>query len=136
MRYFLLISMLLISIYSFSQKEGNSKITIKLNDSIGIYNKVKYALVNSEFIVKDNGNNDTLTTYTQEFSGIFCKITAIIEKNTVTLSGVYGLKRLDEFGYTGNPKKYQDIVYYRGSQSWKLLRHVASLIGGEILFSQ
>lgn len=122
--------------YSFSQKEGNSKIIIKLADTAGIYNKVKYALVNSEFIVKDNGNRDTLTTYTQEYSGIFCKATAIIEGSTITLSGVYGLKRLDEFGYSGNPKKYQDIIYYKGSQSWKLLRYVASLIGGEISFSQ
>jgi cytoplasmic iron level regulating protein YaaA (DUF328/UPF0246 family) len=128
--------MLLISMYSFSQKEGNSKIIIKLADTAGIYNKVKYALVNSEFIVKDNGNRDTLTTYTQEYSGIFCKATAIIEGSTITLSGVYGLKRLDEFGYSGNPKKYQDIIYYKGSQSWKLLRYVASLIGGEISFSQ
>jgi hypothetical protein len=120
--------MLFISIYSFSQKEGNSRIIIKLSDSAGIYNKVKYALVNSEFIVKDNGNRDTLKTYTQEYSGVFCKITAIIEGSTVILSGVYG--------YTGNPKKYQDIIYYKGSQSWRLLRHVASLIGDEISFSQ
>lgn len=136
MQYLVLISILLSSICSFSQKEGNSKIIIKLNDSVGIYNKVKYALVNSEFIVKDNGNKDTLTTYIQEYSGIFCKLTAIIESNTVILSGVYGLKRIDEFGYTGNPKKYQDIIYYKGSQSWKLLRYVASLIGREISFSQ
>jgi hypothetical protein len=136
MRYLLLFSMLSISIHSFSQKEGNLKIIIKLNDSVGIYNKVKYALVNSEFIVKDNGNKDTLTTYTQEFSGIFSKMTAIIEGSTVTLSGVYGLKRLDDFGYTDSPQKYQTIIFYKGSQSWKLLRHVASLIGGEISFSQ
>ncbi len=136
MQYLVLISMLLSSICSFSQKEGNSKIIIKLNDSVGIYNKVKYALVNSEFIVKDNGNKDTLTTYIQEYSGIFCKLTAIIESNTVILSGVYGLKRIDEFGYTGNPKKYQDIIYYKGSQSWKLLRYVASLIGEDVSFSQ
>lgn len=136
MQYLVLISMLLSSICSFSQKEGNSNIIIKLNDSVGIYNKVKYALVNSEFIVKDNGNKDTLTTYIQEYSGIFCKVTAIIESNTVILSGVYGLKRIDEFGYTGNPKKYQDIIYYKGSQSWKLLRYVASLIGEDVSFSQ
>ena len=136
MQYLVLISMLLSSICSFSQKEGNSKIIIKLNDSVGIYNKVKYALVNSEFIVKDNGNKDTLTTYIQEYSGIFCKLTAIIQSNTVILSGVYGLKRIDEFGYTGNPKKYQDIIYYKGSQSWKLLRYVASLIGEDVSFSQ
>lgn len=136
MRYLFLVLMLLTSTLSFSQKDGNSKIIIKLNDSLGIYNKVKYALVNCEFIVKDNGNKDTLTTYTQEYSGIFCKATAIIDGSTVILSGVYGLKRLDEFGYTSSSKKYQDIIYYKGSQSWKLLRYVATLIGGEISFGQ
>jgi hypothetical protein len=90
MRLLLLFSLVLISITSFSQNEGNSKIIIQLTDSVGIYNKAKYALVNSEFIVKDNGNKDTLTTYTQEFSGIFCKLTAIIKGSTVTLQEYMG----------------------------------------------
>lgn len=136
MRLLLLFSLVLISITSFSQNEGNSKIIIQLTDSVEIYNKAKYALVNSEFIVKDNGNKDTLTTYAQEFSGIFCKLTAIIKGSTVTLSGVYGLKRIDDFGYTDNPKKYQTIIYYKGSKTWKILSHAASLINGEISFSQ
>lgn len=136
MRYLFLIVLLVTSTSSFSQKDGDTKIIIKLTDSIGIYNKVKYALVNSDFIVKDNGNKDTLTTYTQEYSGVFCKATAIIQGNTITLSGVYGLKRIDDFGYTNSPKKYQNIIFYKGSQSWRLLNYVASLIGGEITFSQ
>jgi hypothetical protein len=136
MRYLFLPSALLLSIYCFSQKEGDSKIIININDTVGIYNKVKYALVNSEFIVKDNGNLDTLTTYVQEYGVIFCKVTAVIQNYTVTLSGVYGLKRLDEFGYTGNPQKYQSIMYYKGSQTWKLLWHVASLISGEVSFNR
>lgn len=136
MKYLLLALILIISTRSFSQKEGDTKIIITLSDSVGIYNKVKYALVNSEFIVKDNGNKDTLTTYTQEYSGVFCKATAIIEGNIVTLSGVFGLKRIDQLGYTNNPKKYQPITYFSGSQSWRLIRYVASLIGGEISFSQ
>src|SRR5262245_2190314 len=102
LRYFFLILILTTSISSFSQKDGDTKIIIKLIDTTEIYNKVKYALVNSEFIVKDNGNKDTLTTYIQEYSGIFCKATAIIENNIVTLSGVYGLKRIDDFGYTNS----------------------------------
>ena len=134
--YFFLIANLAISISSFGQKDGDSKIIIKLNDSLGIYNKVKYALVNTEFIVKDNGNKDTLTTYTQDFSGIFCKATAIIETNTVTLTGVYGLKRLDDFGYTNDPKKYQPIIFYKGSQTWKILKYAASLIGGDVSYGQ
>lgn len=136
MQYLFLILALLTLTPSFSQKDGDTKIIIKVSDTTGIYNKVKYALVNSEFIVKDNGNKDTLTTYTLEYSGIFCKATAIIEKNTITLSAVYGLRRLDDFGYTNNPKKYQTAVYFKGSQSWRLLSSVASLIGGEISYSQ
>ena len=136
MKYILVIVSLFVATQSWSQNEGDRRIVIQLPDSIGIYNKVKYALVNAEFIVKDNGNRDTLTTYVQEFSGIFCKATAIISNNTVTLTGVYGLKRLDDFGYTNSPKKYQNTIFYKGSQSWKLLRYVASLIGGNVTYSQ
>ena len=136
MRHLLAVLLFITPMCSLCQKDGDSKIIIKLSDSVGIYNKVKYALVNSEFIVKDNGNTDTLSTYTQEYAGFFCKATAIIQGNTVILSGIYGLKRIDDFGYTNGPKKYQNIIYYKGSQGWKLLSYAASLIGGEISFSQ
>ena len=69
-----------------AQKNDDTKIIITLNDSIDIYKKVKIVLVDLDFIVKDNYNIDTLTTYSREFSNIpgKCRLTAIIEGKTVT----------------------------------------------------
>lgn len=128
--------LLFLSTTCSAQEKGNSRIIIVLKDTTEIYNTVKYALVNSEFIVKDNGKRDTITTYVQEYGGIFCRAQAIINGNTVTLSGVYGLKRLDEFGYTNNPKNYERIIYYSGSKGWRLLSHIAALIGGDVSYKQ
>jgi len=120
----------------FGQKSDDSKIIITINDSTGIYNKVKYSLVYYDFIVKDNGNRDTLTTYSNEFDGIHCIVRAIIKDNTVTLTGVYGLKRINGWGYTQSPNDYNQIIYYKASESWRLLMKVANRIGGQITFSK
>ena len=95
-------------------------------------------MVDLDFIVKDNYNIDTLTTYTREFSNIpgKCRLTAIIIGNTITLTGIYGLIKIDDFGYTRSPKDYQRIMYYKGSKGWELLKTVAEKIGGQITFSK
>ena len=89
-----------------------------------------------DFIIKDNYNIDTLTTYPREFSNIpgQCRLTAVIKDNKVTLTGIYGLKRLDDFGYFRSPKEYQNIIYYKGSKGWELLKGVAERIGGQMAF--
>ncbi|HMK24729.1 MAG TPA: hypothetical protein VK483_01775 [Chitinophagaceae bacterium] len=120
----------------FSQKSDDSKIIITLNDSTGIYNKVKYSLVYYDFIVKDNGNRDTLTTYSIEYDGIYCVARAIIKGNSVTLTGVYGLKKIDGWGYTQSPKGYDQVIYYKGSNSWKLLMQVANRMNGQISYGK
>lgn len=121
---------------AFSQKSGDSKLLIIIGDTIETYNKVKYALVNNNFQVKDNGNKDTLTTYSMEYDGIHCMAKAIIKGDSIQLSGAYGLKRIDDWGYTQNPKKYKPILYYKGSKGWRLLAQVASKIGGQISYSK
>lgn len=133
--FFLII---LCPVLTNAQKVEDTKIIITLNDSIDLYKKVKTALVNLDFIVKDNYNVDTLTTYPREFSSIpgQCRLTAIIKGNTVTMTGVYGLKRIDDFGYTQSPKDYQKIMYYKGSKGWELLKGVAEKINGQITFGK
>jgi len=121
---------------SYGQKSDDSKIVIKINDTSSIYQQVKYSLVNSNFIVKDNGNKDTLETYYQEYEGIYCVAKAIIKGNTIILSGAYGLKKMDDFGYTQAPKGYNRITYFKGSKGWKLLMKVANKINGQITFEK
>jgi len=129
---------LLCPILVNAQKNEDSKIIVTLNDSIDIYKKVKIALVDLDFIVKDNYNADTLTTYSREFSNIpgACRLTAIIRGTTVTLTGIYGLTKIDDFGYTRSAKENQRIIYYKGSKGWELLKTVAERLGGQMTFSK
>lgn len=120
----------------FAQKTDPKKIIIALEDTINIYQKVKYALVNNDFIVKDNGNKDTITTYVREYSGLYCSAIAVIQSNTVTLQGWYGLKRMDDFGYTQAPKNYKPISSFGGKgKTWRLLMNVAKKLGNDISYS-
>jgi hypothetical protein len=120
----------------FGQKSEDTKIIITISDSTGIYEKVKHSLVNTDFMVKDNGNRDTLITYSREYDGIYCMARAVINGYTITLTGSYGLKKMDDWGYTQSPKSYNRIIYYKGSKGWKLLMQVANRLGGQITYGK
>jgi hypothetical protein len=128
---------LLFPLLSNAQNFGDTKITVTLTDSSDLYKKVKIVLINFDFIVKDNYNYDTLTTYAKEFSNLNgqCKVMAVIKNNTVTLSGIYGLKKIDDWDYTQSPKDLQNIIYFKGSKSWALLRAIAEKLGNKLIFS-
>jgi hypothetical protein len=134
----LCILLFLSPIFVSAQKVDDSKIIVTVIDNIDIYRKVKIALVDLDFIVKDNYNVDTLTTYSREFSNIpgACRLRAVIKGNTVTISGVYGLIQIDDFGYTRSAKENKKIIYYKGCKGWELLKTVAEKIGGQMTFSK
>ena len=134
----LLLFIVLLPAFASAQKSEDSKIIIKLADNIDLYKKVKIALVNADFIVKDNYNLDTLTTYSREFTSIpgHCIAIAVLKDNTVTISGFYSLKRIDWFGFTQSSNAFQKVLYFRGSKSWELLMQAAEGIGGQITFSK
>jgi hypothetical protein len=125
-------------LYTSAQKIEDTKIKIILIDTIDIYKKVKIALVNADFIVKDNYNFDTLTTYSREFTNMagHCVIVAILKNNTVTLFGYYSLKRMNFIGLTQSSNDFQKIMYYKSSKSWDLLIQVAEGIEGKVSFDK
>ena len=134
----IIITILSLAVFTntYSQKNEDSKIIVTVSDSAELYKRVKIALVNSDFIVKDNYNKDTLTTYPMEMKSIpgYALVTAIITGNTVTFSGAYGLIKINDWGYTVTPKNYQRIIYYKGSKTWKLLKQAADKLGGQITY--
>ena len=138
MKNILTILILFCTIPSFSQKAGDSRITVIVNDTTNLYQKVKYSLVNNNFIVKDNGNRDTLTTYVAEYKGIYCLSQVIIKNDTVQITGMYGLKRIDDFGYTQSPKSYKKITCYPGGKGkgWELLTQVAERLGDRFIYDK
>jgi hypothetical protein len=138
MRHILTLLIVLTSQISFCQIEGDTKIIITLNEKAGMYDKVKLALVKNDFIVKDDGNKDTLLTYPRELTNLqgYSIINAILNDKQIILSGVYGLKKINDWGFTTSPKSYKRIIYFKGSKGWKLLIQIAQSIGGELSFRQ
>ena len=130
--------LLVFPFFVSAQKTEDSQIKITLPNNIDIYRKVKIALVNADFIVKDNYNLDTLTTYSREFTNMagHCVAVAIINENTVTLTGFYSLKRMNFIGLTQSSNEFQKVMYYKSSKSWEVLMQVAEGIGGKIDFSK
>lgn len=135
---FVLLLLIVAPLLVSAQKTEDAKIKITLPDSIDIYKKVKIALINADFIVKDNYNLDTLTTYSREFTNMagHCVVVAILKENTVTITGFYSLKRMNFIGLTQSSGDFQIVKYYRSSKSWDLLMQVAEGIGGKIAFTK
>lgn len=134
----LTIILILICFVAFGQKNGDKKIIIQLTDSIDSYEKLKNAFAKNDFIVRDDGNNDTLITHLREFRTMpgYCSLKGIINGNTITLSGIYGLKKMNVFGLTTAPKDYKQISYFGGSKSWRLLMSVANSLGGILSYDK
>ncbi|MDX1937846.1 MAG: hypothetical protein SFU21_12060 [Flavihumibacter sp.] len=138
MKVHLIILLSFFSLKTLAQKTEDSQIIITLPDNTDLYRKTKIAMVNADFIVKENYNIDTLTTYSREFTNIqgHCIAVAVIKKNTVTISGFFSLKRIDWFGYTKSSVNFQKVIYFKGSKGWNLLMQIAEGIGGEISFAK
>ena len=116
---------------AFSQKEGNTKIIVKVKDTTNLHKRVKVAFINLDFIVKDL-EGDTLKTYPREFlDNAYLVANAVIDGDQVTLSGVSGSRKINFMGYYTSPKDFNTVIYFRGGVAWKLLQLVADGIGGE-----
>jgi hypothetical protein len=132
-----LLILLLIPFCSFAQQSGDHKIIVSA-DSSNLYQKVKRALVENNFVVKDDGSANVLTTYPKEISSIpgSMFIRAEIEGGKVVLSGGYGLLKQDGFNYTRSASSFKPVVYFKGSKGWKTLLSVAGAIGGPLSYSK
>lgn len=116
-----------------SQEIGDKKIIISISDTSNVYNKVRIALGKNDFIIREDGNRDTISTHLAEVKNIpgYSKLTAVITGNIITLSGFYSLIKMDDFGYTRNSKRYKPIVYYKNSKTWKKMYSVALALNGD-----
>jgi len=120
------------------QKVDDTKIIIRLNDSLGSYEKVKTALVKNNFILKGDSSKNRITTYPREFDNMpgYAIGNAEIVDNFVTLGGIYGLKKRNYWGDEKLPKDYKPIFYFKGSKGWRLLMQIANELGGVISYSK
>lgn len=130
------ISATLLSLRGNAQKEEDSKIIITVDNTENLYTKVKDVFIRYNFYVKDLSIRDSLITYPTEFNGVYIIAFAAINGNTITLSGLYGLKKIDEWGYTNSPKNFNKIIYWKGNREWKRLNEIAILLGGSITYQK
>jgi hypothetical protein len=133
-----LLILLLLPIFSIAQNNSDNKIIITVSDTTNLHERVRLALVRTDFMVKDDGYLNKLTTYPRELKKIpgFAVAKADVSGNTITLYGSYGLKKINDWGYTDSPKKYQPIIYYKGSKTWRLLMDVAEKLDGTISYAK
>ncbi|HUR67346.1 MAG TPA: hypothetical protein VMZ03_13430, partial [Chitinophagaceae bacterium] len=119
-----------------AQKEEDSKIIITVNNTENFYIRLKDIFIRANWYVKDLSIRDSLITYPTEFNGVYIIGFAAIKGNTVTLSGLYGLKKIDEWGYTNSPKNFDKIIYYKGNREWRRLKEIANYLGGTITYER
>lgn len=123
---------------AYSQSKFDTKIVVSVPDSANLYERVRLALIKNDFIVKDDGNKDTLSTYPVQLKTMAgsAVLWAVISGNNVELTGIYALNQLNYFGYSKPGRNSNRILYYRASKSWKILQKVAETIGGELTFKK
>jgi len=133
-----LLFFLLLPVFSFAQKRGDTKIIIPVNSKDSITKKVKEAFAKNNFLIKDDGYKTVVTTYPKEFKNVpgYSMAKAEINGNTITLRGMYNITDSDDLNSNRDPKEYKPIIYYKGSHGWKLLMSVVSQLDGQVSFAK
>ncbi len=119
-------------IFSNAQKEGDKVIVVKYSsDSISAYKLAKKVLIDYNFLIKDEENTNTLNTYPRELKKIpgTCVIRVEIANDTFRVSGIYGTKKMNYWGFDTPPKSFLPIIYFRGSKTWPLMLSIAEKLG-------
>ena len=74
-----------------AQQEGDRKVIIIPKTTDSLYWQIKYALGKCDYIVREDGNRDTLRTFAAKSPFIegFTVVSAIIKQGQVELNGFY-----------------------------------------------
>lgn len=113
---------------TYSQKEGNTKIIATVGDTIGLYEKIRLSLVKANFVVRDDRNPDTLTTYPRDTKPLgYVTLRVAINGNAVTFWGYTAGRYANYMGYTTAPREFKRILYYNNDRgkAWKIMRQQA-----------
>ena len=133
---FLIIFISLLFIKSHAQKPEDNRIIVTINDTTKLYERTRQAIVNTNFMIREDSKKDTLVTSAEriDHTTIYVMAKIIIKENVVEISGAYGLGYEDFWGFPSWPKGYTRISYYKESEAWKVLRKIALKLDGKITF--
>ena len=127
---------LALSSNSIGQKIDDNRIIVTVADTAKLYERTRQAIVNTDFIIREDSNRDTIVTIAEKIwkTTIFVVAKVIIKGNTVEISGAYGLGYADFWGFPGWPKGYTRVTYYKESEAWHVLRQIALKLDGKLSF--
>ena len=94
------------------QEKADYRITITVSDTTGLYEKVKTAFIKQDFMIKELGYRDSITTYRRELrstTGVAIGY-AKIEGNKVMVRGIYSQKTKDLIGITEQQGNFKNIM--------------------------
>ena len=121
---------------SFGQKADDNIILVTVADTSDLYHRVRQAIMFTNLIIRDDYGRDTLVTLSERIHGfsIFVIARIVINDTKVEISGAFGLGQEDFWGYPSWPKSYKQIVYFKGSEAWQVLRQIAIKLDGKMEF--
>jgi len=120
----------------YAQKVGDSKIIVKVNDTVNLYKRIKLSMIRSDFMIKDL-EIDTIQSYPLEYlTNSYLIATSIIKGDRVEITGIYGPKRKNFIGSESSLGSLEKVVYFKGANAWRVLKAVADRIGGSVYFEK
>ena len=121
-----------------AQKTEDNLIIVTVSDTTNLYQKVRQAITYTNLVIREDSKKDTLVTLSERIHGftIFVVAKVVITGSQVEISGGYGLGLEDFWGYPAWPKSYKSIIYFKGSEAWKIIRQITIKLDGKIEISQ
>ena len=138
MKHVLFCLFVFYSFTSFAQQYLDKRIIVTVDDTISLYQKVRTAFGKNDYQVKEDGNYSIVSTFARGLKRTpgYTIGRAEISGNTVTITGRYGLLRIDDWGRTRVDSNWKDIVYMKNSKIWPLLEKVAKELGTNITYAK
>lgn len=129
---------LVCALSSLGQQYLDKKIVVTVKDTSGLYQKVRIAFGKNDFQVKEDGDYLVVSTFARDIKKIpgYMIARAEISGNTVTITGRYGLLRIDDWGRTRVNSSWKDILYMKSSKVWPVLEKVADKLDGAKAYSK
>lgn len=120
---------ILMAFDASAQTTGDSRVFTTMQDTSGIYIRVKRALIKSGFTVRDDMDPTTLTTNLSIVKHLgYTILRAEINNDTVVISGFYCNKKFDLKGDEIEPGTYKKIRYFKGGWGWDILKNIGNEI--------
>lgn len=137
MKTILLITLFVFSFCAKAQKNFDNKILVTVSDTSNLYETVRTAMINADFVVKNEHTRGTLNSFPRYLLKIgYETVMCSINNNVVSISGYYSLTKVNTLGMPtkSGRKDQQRVIYYKGSKTWELMAVIALTIPGHVQY--